>query len=130
MPIRLSPASSMAVALALLASATPVLAQSGAAGLPYDARRGVFSFSSGLEGSLPAVVQVTTLGQSRGPSSDAADPKPYASGSGVIVDAASKANSKSSSSASISRKPARTIWWSSTIAILSMAFSLRKSEWR
>ena len=88
MPIRLSPASSMAVALALLASATPVLAQSGAAGLPYDARRGVFSFSSGLEGSLPAVVQVTTLGQSRGPSSDAADPKPYASGSGVIVDAA------------------------------------------
>ena len=88
MPIRLSPASSMAVALALMASATPVLAQSGAAGLPYDARRGVFSFSSGLEGSLPAVVQVTTLGQSRGPSSDAADPKPYASGSGVIVDAA------------------------------------------
>ena len=88
MPIRLKAVSSMALALALLASASPVLAQSGAAGLPYDARRGVFSFSSGLEGSLPAVVQVTTLGQSRGPSSDAADPKPYASGSGVIVDAA------------------------------------------
>ena len=94
MPIRSKAVSSVALALALAAAATPVLArpvaQAGAtaAGLPYDARRGVFSFSSGLEGSLPAVVQVTTLGQSRGPSSDSTDPKPYASGSGVIVDAA------------------------------------------
>jgi len=78
----------MALAVALLASAGPVLAQSAPTSLPYDARRGVFTFASGLEGSLPAVVQVTTLGQSRGPSSDADDPKPYASGSGVIVDAA------------------------------------------
>lgn len=78
----------MAVAAALLTLAGPVLAQSGPSYLPYDARRGVFSFAPGLEGSLPAVVQVTTLGQSRGPSSDAEDPKPYASGSGVIVDAA------------------------------------------
>lgn len=94
MPIRSKAVSSVALAMALAAAATPVLArpvaQAGAtaAGLPYDARRGVFSFSSGLEGSLPAVVQVTTLGQSRGPSSDSTDPKPYASGSGVIVDAA------------------------------------------
>ncbi|WP_292045054.1 MULTISPECIES: trypsin-like peptidase domain-containing protein [unclassified Brevundimonas] len=94
MPIRSKAVSSVALALALAAAATPVLARSvaqagaTAAGLPYDARRGVFSFSSGLEGSLPAVVQVTTLGQSRGPSSDSTDPKPYASGSGVIVDAA------------------------------------------
>nr|WP_316629534.1 trypsin-like peptidase domain-containing protein [uncultured Brevundimonas sp.] len=96
MPIRSKAVSAVALALALAAAATPVLARPAAqadtrttaAGLPYDARRGVFSFSSGLEGSLPAVVQVTTLGQSRGPSSDSTDPKPYASGSGVIVDAA------------------------------------------
>lgn len=56
-------------------------------GLPYDARRGVFTFASGLDASLPAVVQVTTLGQSRGPSSDH-DPKPAQGGSGVIIDAA------------------------------------------
>jgi serine protease DegQ len=92
MTLRSKAASSMAIAAALLAFAGPVfaqsLAQSGPSYLPYDARRGVFSFAPGLEGSLPAVVQVTTLGQSRGPSSDADDPKPYASGSGVIVDAA------------------------------------------
>ncbi|GAW42059.1 Periplasmic serine endoprotease DegP precursor [Brevundimonas sp. SH203] len=96
MPIRSKAVSSVALALALAAAATPVLARpvaqadarAAGVGLPYDARRGVFSFSSGLEGSLPAVVQVTTLGQSRGPSSDSTDPKPYASGSGVIVDAA------------------------------------------
>ncbi|MDK2746756.1 MAG: trypsin-like peptidase domain-containing protein [Brevundimonas sp.] len=88
MTLRSKAVSSMAVAAALLTLAGPVLAQSGPSYLPYDARRGVFSFAPGLEGSLPAVVQVTTLGQSRGPSSDAEDPKPYASGSGVIVDAA------------------------------------------
>ena len=55
--------------------------------LPYDARRGVFSFATGLEQSLPAVVQVTTLAQSSGPTSGENDPKPISSGSGVIVDA-------------------------------------------
>ena len=92
MTLRSTAASTLALAAALLAFAGPVLAQSpaqsGPSYLPYDARRGVFSFAAGLEASLPAVVQVTTLGQSRGPSSDADDPKPYASGSGVIVDAA------------------------------------------
>lgn len=58
-----------------------------AQGLPYDAQRGVFTFASGLDASLPAVVQVTTLGQSRGPASDT-DPKPSQGGSGVIIDAA------------------------------------------
>jgi len=53
----------------------------------YDSRRGVFSFASGLENALPAVVQVTTLGQSSGPSSSTDEPRPYASGSGVIIDA-------------------------------------------
>ncbi|MDQ1154754.1 trypsin-like peptidase domain-containing protein [Brevundimonas sp. SORGH_AS_0993] len=97
MPVRLKAVSSLAVALAVFCATAPQTAlalapasRSGppASALPYDARRGVFSFAPDLEGSLPAVVQVTTLGQSRGPSSDAADPKPYASGSGVIVDAA------------------------------------------
>jgi serine protease DegQ len=88
MTLRSTAASTLALTAALLAFAGPALAQSGPSYLPYDARRGVFSFAPGLEGSLPAVVQVTTLGQSRGPSSDAEDPKPYASGSGVIVDAA------------------------------------------
>lgn len=55
--------------------------------MPYDERRGVFSFANGLEDSLPAVVQVTTLGSSRGPTSDDAEPKPIQSGSGVIIDA-------------------------------------------
>jgi serine protease DegQ len=56
--------------------------------LPYDSRRGVFSFSTGLEGSLPAVVQVTTLGVSAGPSRDGGEPAAVSSGSGVIIDAA------------------------------------------
>ena len=88
MTLRFSAAASLTVATALLASVGPVLAQSAPTVLPYDARRGVFSFAAGLESSLPAVVKVTTLGQSRGPSSDADDPKPYASGSGVVIDAA------------------------------------------
>ncbi|WP_409019671.1 trypsin-like peptidase domain-containing protein [Brevundimonas vesicularis] len=58
-----------------------------AQGLPYDAQRGVFTFASGLDDSLPAVVQITTLGQSRGPASDT-NPKPSQGGSGVIIDAA------------------------------------------
>ncbi|WP_428151084.1 trypsin-like peptidase domain-containing protein [Brevundimonas sp.] len=56
--------------------------------LPYDARRGVFSFATGLERSLPAVVQVTTLGMSAGPTTGETEPTPISSGSGVIIDAA------------------------------------------
>lgn len=56
--------------------------------MPYDAARGVFTFAAGLEDSLPAVVQVTTLGQSRGPISGDNAAKPSSSGSGVIIDAA------------------------------------------
>ncbi|MGO4688949.1 trypsin-like peptidase domain-containing protein [Brevundimonas sp. 2YAF1] len=83
--------------LAVILSIAPVGAPLGVAaalaqtpgfqGLPYDARRGVFTFAAGLDASLPAVVQVTTLGQSRGPSS-AGEPKPAQGGSGVIIDAA------------------------------------------
>ena len=56
--------------------------------IPYDARRGVFTFASGLERSLPAVVQVTTLGTSRGPTTGETEPRPLQGGSGVIIDAA------------------------------------------
>lgn len=80
--------------LALVAAA-PLLAATGAVAqtapqypLPYDAERGVFTFATGLEQALPAVVQVTTLGQSEGPSSGETEPKPVASGSGAIIDAA------------------------------------------
>lgn len=66
---------------------TPPQAAPLAAPFPYDAERGVFSFAAGLEASLPAVVQVTTLGQSRGPSSEDGAAKPSASGSGVVIDA-------------------------------------------
>ncbi|HEX8470599.1 MAG TPA: trypsin-like peptidase domain-containing protein, partial [Brevundimonas sp.] len=55
--------------------------------LPYDEKRGVFTFATGLERSLPAVVQVTTLGTSRGPTTGETEPKPLQSGSGVIIDA-------------------------------------------
>lgn len=79
----LSGTAAAALALSLAGAA---LAQTQPAYPPFDARRGVFSFAGGLEKSLPAVVQVTTLGQSRGPSS-ADDPKPFSSGSGVIIDA-------------------------------------------
>ncbi|MCV0414740.1 MAG: trypsin-like peptidase domain-containing protein [Brevundimonas sp.] len=84
----LSTGLSSVLAGVVLIQAAPAPAQPGPSYLPYDARRGVFSFAPGLDDSLPAVVQVTTLGQSRGPTSDADDPKPFASGSGVIVDAA------------------------------------------
>ena len=68
--------------------ATPAMAQSAPQGpMTYDARRGVFSFAEGLEQALPAVVQVTTLGQSEGPSSGDNEPKPISSGSGAIIDA-------------------------------------------
>ena len=88
-------------ALGLAALAAPVLAQeqaypaaaaaqssSSEFPIPYDSSRGVFSFSTGLEASLPAVFQVTTLGQSGGPRSGSDEPKAYATGSGVIIDAA------------------------------------------
>ena len=92
MPLRLKAVSSAVLAAALLSAAGlaagSAAAQPGPGYLPYDARRGVFSFAPGLDDSLPAVVQVTTLGQSRGPTSEASDPKPFASGSGVIIDAA------------------------------------------
>jgi S1-C subfamily serine protease len=55
--------------------------------LPYDSERGVFSFATGLERSLPAVVRVTTLGRSEGPSRDRAEPTAVSGGSGVIIDA-------------------------------------------
>jgi len=72
----------------LLATPTAVLAQTPLATFPYDAQRGVFTFAGGLEKSLPAVVQVTTLGQSRGPTTGETEPKPISGGSGVIIDAA------------------------------------------
>lgn len=76
------------VAAVPLLAATAAAAQSAAQGpIPYDARRGVFTFASGLEQALPAVVQVTTLGQSEGPSSGENEPRPISSGSGAIIDA-------------------------------------------
>ncbi|WP_420477942.1 trypsin-like peptidase domain-containing protein [Brevundimonas sp. FT23028] len=78
----------LAFAAPLLA-ASPALAQSAPVSpIPYDAERGVFTFAADLESALPAVVQVTTLGSSSGPSSDEAEPRPMASGSGAILDAA------------------------------------------
>ncbi|MBU2167792.1 MAG: trypsin-like peptidase domain-containing protein [Alphaproteobacteria bacterium] len=62
-------------------------ARAQATPLPYDEARGVFSFADGLERTLPAVVQVTTLGQSRGPSSGDTEAQPVSTGSGVIIDA-------------------------------------------
>ena len=56
--------------------------------IPYDAERGVFTFATDLERALPAVVQVTTLGQSEGPTSSDNEPRPVASGSGAVLDAA------------------------------------------
>jgi S1-C subfamily serine protease len=78
-----------AIALTVLGlSAGAAAAQTGSSSLPYDARRGVFSFATGLERSLPAVVQVTTLGVSAGPTTGETEPMPVSSGSGVIIDAA------------------------------------------
>jgi len=68
-----------------LMTATPTSAQQSPA--PFDAQRGVFTFATGLERALPAVVQVTTLGQSEGPSSSGNEPSPVSSGSGAIIDA-------------------------------------------
>ena len=68
-----------------LLTATPAMAQQSP--VPFDSQRGVFTFASGLERALPAVVQVTTLGQSEGPSSGDNEPRPISSGSGAIIDA-------------------------------------------
>lgn len=73
----------LALTLGAVLPAATVWAQTA----PYDERRGVFTFAAGLERSLPAVVQVTTLGQSEGPSSGVREPTPIATGSGVIIDA-------------------------------------------
>lgn len=73
------------VAAVPLLAATPAAAQQSP--VPFDARRGVFTFATGLEQALPAVVQVTTLGQSEGPSSGDNEPSPISSGSGAIIDA-------------------------------------------
>lgn len=73
------------VAAVPLLSATPAWAQQSP--VPFDAQRGVFTFATGLEQALPAVVQVTTLGQSEGPSSGDNEPRPISSGSGAIIDA-------------------------------------------
>jgi serine protease DegQ len=81
----------LALALAApLLLGTPAWAQDPAPQLPlpYDTERGVFSFATDLERVLPAVVQVTTLGQSTGPSSGDNEPRPMASGSGAVLDAA------------------------------------------
>ncbi|MDP3802127.1 trypsin-like peptidase domain-containing protein [Brevundimonas sp.] len=75
----------LVVAVPLLATTTPAAAQQSP--VPFDARRGVFTFATGLEQALPAVVQVTTLGQSEGPSSGDNEPRPMSSGSGAIIDA-------------------------------------------
>lgn len=79
-----------ALAIALLGSVAGVAQAQTAPNfpIPYDARRGVFSFATGLERSLPAVVQVTTLGMSAGPTTGQTEPTPVSSGSGVIIDAA------------------------------------------
>jgi len=74
----------LVVAVPLL-TATPAAAQQSP--VPFDAERGVFTFATGLERALPAVVQVTTLGQSEGPSSGDNEPRPISSGSGAIIDA-------------------------------------------
>ena len=79
------------LSLLALVAAVPLLTGMPAAAqqspVPFDAQRGVFTFATGLERALPAVVQVTTLGQSEGPSSGDNEPRPVSSGSGAIIDA-------------------------------------------
>ena len=77
-----------ASALAIAISVAGAAAAQTAASPPFDARRGVFTFAAGLERSLPAVVQVTTLSSSGGPTTGETEPKPLMGGSGVIIDAA------------------------------------------
>ena len=75
------------VAAAPLLMAQAASAQTAQPPIPYDAQRGVFTFASGLEKALPAVVQVTTLGSSQGPSSSDNEPRAVSSGSGAVIDA-------------------------------------------
>ena len=68
---------SVAVVLVTGMAAVPMdAARAQATPLPYDEARGVFSFAEGLERTLPAVVQVTTLGQSSGPRSEDTEAQP------------------------------------------------------
>jgi len=76
-----------AVLVTGMASVPMDVARAQATPLPYDEARGVFSFAEGLERTLPAVVQVTTLGQSSGPRSEDTEAQPVSTGSGVIIDA-------------------------------------------
>lgn len=76
-----------AVLVTGVASVPLDIARAQATPLPYDEARGVFSFAEGLERTLPAVVQVTTLGQSSGPRSESTEAQPVSTGSGVIIDA-------------------------------------------
>ncbi|MFC7377938.1 trypsin-like peptidase domain-containing protein [Brevundimonas sp. GCM10030266] len=80
----------MAAPLLIAAPAAAQTAQTAQTALPipYDAERGVFTFATDLERALPAVVQVTTLGSSSGPSSGDNEPRPTSSGSGAVIDAA------------------------------------------
>lgn len=80
----------MAAPLLIAAPAAAQTAQTAQPPLPipYDAERGVFTFATDLERALPAVVQVTTLGSSSGPSSGENEPRPTSSGSGAVIDAA------------------------------------------
>ena len=74
---------------ALVMAAAPAMAQETPAfPLPYDAERGVFSFAAQIERSLPAVVRVTTLSRSTGPTTGTSTPREISGGSGVIIDAA------------------------------------------
>jgi serine protease DegQ len=80
-------APAVAVAAGLLASGAAAQSRP-VSPIPFDAERGVFTFASGLEPALPAVVQVTTLGRSGGPSSGENAARPVSAGSGAIIDAA------------------------------------------
>ena len=76
-----------AIVLVMAGAASAQTAPSPEFPLPYDSQRGVFSFATGLERSLAAVVRVTTLGVSTGPSRDGNEPTAVSGGSGVIIDA-------------------------------------------
>ena len=83
---RLAAAVSALALLTGLGAASDVWAQT--LPLPYDEARGVFTFANQIEPSLPAVVRVTTLGSSGGPTSGSNEPREISSGSGVVIDAA------------------------------------------
>ncbi|SFS31302.1 trypsin-like peptidase domain-containing protein [Brevundimonas viscosa] len=80
-------APALAAAVSILAAGAATAQSGPLSPMPYDAERGVFSFAGGLERALPAVVQVTTLGRSGGPTSGDNEPRPISAGSGAIIDA-------------------------------------------